>query len=180
MTKWLKSDVTLFLLKVLGIYIVWYIVYDLWLLPDGRLDEWLVLNIVGVSSSILQWLHYDVFWIGRLIGLNGSPGIVLVNGCSGISAIGLFIGFVIAYPGRWIPRLSFIIIGMGVIYIVNIIRIMVLAITQKFYPSMFGVTHDYSTTAIFYLVIFALWMIWVNIGDRERAPSMADETKSTA
>ncbi|MCS3937056.1 hypothetical protein GGP80_003064 [Salinibacter ruber] len=27
-----------FLAKVLAVYVVWYVVYDLWLLPDGRLD----------------------------------------------------------------------------------------------------------------------------------------------
>lgn len=167
MKKWLKSDIAQFLLKVVGIYILWYIIYDLWLLPDGRLDKWLVLNVIDVSSSLLSGMGYDVYWTGRLIGLENTAGILLVNGCSGISAIGLFIGFVIAYPGRWIPRISFILVGIGVIYLVNILRIIVLVITQQFYPAIFDITHDYSTTAIFYLVIFVLWMIWVNLGGKD-------------
>lgn len=169
MKNWLKSDITLFLLKVVGIYVIWYIIYELWLLPDGRLDQWLVLNIIDISSNFLLLMEYDVFWDGRIIGLAGTSGVQLVNGCSGISAIGLFIGFVVAYPGRWIPRICFVIIGMGVIYLTNIVRIVVLVITQKYWPEMFGFTHDYSTTAIFYLIIFLLWMVWINLSDRRAA-----------
>lgn len=176
MKKWLKSDIAKFLFKVLGIYILWYIIYDLWLLPDGRLDQWLVLNIIDISSNALLLMEYDVFWDGRVIGLAGASGVRLINGCSGISAIGLFIGFVVAYPGRWIPRICFIIIGIGIIYFINIIRIIVLVITQKYWPEMFGFTHDYSTTAIFYLVIFLLWMVWVNLGDWKAATMAPSKT----
>lgn len=164
MQKWYKSNVALFLYKAVGIYIIWYLLYDLWLLPDGRLDRWLVYNIVDVSASALQTFGYEVYWSGRLIGLYQTPGVILINGCSGISAIGLFVGFVIAYPGRWIPRICFIVVGIGAIYLVNILRTIVLIITQKYQPAFFDFTHDYSTTTIFYLLIFVLFMIWVNLG----------------
>ncbi|MGM0547081.1 MAG: exosortase X [Bacteroidota bacterium] len=165
--EWLKSDVSKFLLKVVGIYLLWYLVYELWLLPYGRLDEWLTTNIVAVSAGILDLAGYDFYAIGRLIGIEDSAGIYLVNGCSGISEIGLFIGLVIAYPGAWVPRIAFIFIGIGIIYLVNIIRIVVLAITQMQAPELFTVSNDYSTMAIFYIVIFMLWVIWANFGDNE-------------
>lgn len=165
--EWLKSDVAKFLIKVVGIYLLWYLVYELWLLPDGRLDEWLTTNIVAVSAGLLDLMGYDLYATGRLIGIEDAAGVYLVDGCSGISAIGLFVGFVIAYPGAWVPRIAFIFIGIGIIYLVNIIRIIILVITQVQAPDMFAVTHDYSTTAIFYLVIFLLWIVWANLGDDE-------------
>lgn len=165
--KWLRSDIGIFLLKVVGIYLCWYVIYELWLLPDRRLDAWLTTNIVSVSAGILQSLGYDLYATGRLIGIGESAGIYLVDGCSGIAAIGLFVGFVIAYPGEWVPRMAFIFMGIGIIYFVNVIRIVILSITQVQWPSMFDVTHDYSTTAIFYLVIFLLWVVWANLGGKE-------------
>lgn len=168
--KWLKSEISKFLIKVLGIYLCWYMVYELWLLPEGSLDEWLTTNIISVSAGILNYLNYDFFAIDRLIGIGESSGIYLVDGCSGIAAIGLFVGFILAYPGEWVPRISFIAMGIGLIYLVNIMRIVILAITQAYWPGFFDITHDYSTTAIFYLIIFVLWMVWVNLG--------ADETSS--
>lgn len=163
----LDSEPVKFVLKVVVIYIVWYLVYDLWLLPDGTLDEWVATNIVENAAGILTALGYDIYTAGRLIGLGEAPGVLLVDGCTGISAIGLFIGFIIAYPGRWLPRICYIFIGIGVIYLVNIIRVTVLTVTQVQWPELFAFTHDYSTTAIFYLVIFALWMIWANLGDQK-------------
>ena len=163
----LDSPIFLFIAKVLGIYILWYLIYELWLLPDGSLDHWLAINIVDVSTGILKGFGYETYRAGRLLGIGESNGIILVDGCTGISAIGLFIGFVIAYPGKWIPRMAFIFIGVGVIYLVNIIRICFLAVTQVTNPAIFDFTHDYSTTAIFYIVIFGLWVIWANLGDNK-------------
>jgi exosortase family protein XrtF len=167
----LDSEPVKFVLKVLVIYIVWYLIYEMWLLPDGSLDAWVAVNIVDTTAGILQIFNYDVYTAGRVIGVGEAPGILLVDGCTGISAIGLFIGFIIAYPGRWIPRISFIVIGIGVIYLVNLVRIATLAITQVYWPGFFEFTHDYSTTAIFYMVIFVLWIVWANIGDTKETDS---------
>ncbi len=166
--QWYKSEVGHILLKVAGIYLLWYIIYHFFLLPNGSLDQWVNKNIVSVSAGILEILGYDFYAAGRLIGIGESAGIYLDDSCSGISAIGLFVGFVIAYPGKWIPRIAFILIGIGVIYFVNIIRIIVLAITHIKATEMIAVTSDYSTVIIFYLLIFALGMVWAAYGDEPR------------
>ena len=57
--------------------------------------------------------------------------------------------------------------GIGVIYIVNVLRIVLLAITQIYWSEFFNFTHDYSTTAIFYIVIFIMWVIWANYGSED-------------
>lgn len=162
---WLRTDIARFLLLAAGIFLGWYIIYDLWLLPDGRLDAWVAVNTASVSAGLLETLGYDVYLMGRHLGIGESAGIYLVDGCSGISAMGLFAGFILAFPGQQLPRWIFIVIGIGVIYLVNIFRNMILAVTQAHWPAFFDITHDYSTTAIFYLVIFGLWMIWVNYGE---------------
>ena len=161
----LKSPVVLFITKALIIFVVWYVVYELWLLPDGRLDEWLSLNIVAVSNGLIKFFGYNTWAVHRVIGNGENAGIELVDGCTGISAIGLFLGFILAYPGSWKQKISFCLMGIGVIYLVNILRIVVLVITQEEWIEFFDITHDYSTTTIFYIVIFLLWMLWVNMAD---------------
>ena len=38
-SRWARYEPVLrFLAKAVAIYGVWYVLYDLWLLPDGRLD----------------------------------------------------------------------------------------------------------------------------------------------
>ena len=158
----LKSPLTHFIVKVLCFFIVWYVVYELWLLPDGSLDEWISMNIISISVGIVDFLGYDVFAYNRVIGIYGNAGIEVVDGCNGIAAMGLFLGFILAYPGSWDKRLSFSVFGIGIIYFINIIRISVLTITQQEWPKFFDFTHDYSTTTIFYITIFIMWMVWVN------------------
>jgi exosortase/archaeosortase family protein len=151
---------------VAGIYVLWYLIYELWLLPAGWLDACLCKNIAQIGYHSLHLLGYEAFLNGRHVGVIGTTGIFLVNGCSGITAIGLFIGFVVAYPGRWAPRMLFIIIGIGIIYLVNIIRIIGLTITLAEWPHLFHFMHTYSSTALFYIVIFGLWMIWANYDEK--------------
>lgn len=160
-----QSDVSRFLIKVFAIYVVWYLVYELWVLPNGFIDEPLSKNIASVSAGILSLFGEDIFLSGRVVGIIGVPGVEIVDGCNGIAAIGLFLGFIYAYPGPWLPRILFSIFGIAVIYIVNVARIVTLCLIQIYYPSAFDFTHDYSTTAIFYIIIFILWMIWVNYGE---------------
>ncbi|MEO9884385.1 MAG: exosortase family protein XrtF [Balneola sp.] len=167
----LKSPLTKFILKALGFFVVWYIVYELWLLPDGSLDEWISHNIISNSNGIVQWLGYETFAYNRIIGIYGNSGIEVVDGCNGIAAMGLFLGFILAYPGSWKNRLSFSIIGICAIYIINLVRIVILTITQAEWPAFFDFTHDYSTTTIFYISIFLLWMIWVNFNELPKTQS---------
>ena len=172
----MNSPIIKFIAKALVIFILWYLLYELWLLPDGNLDRWLSLNIIGASAGIVEFFGYDVFTVNRIIGIGEYPGIEIVDGCNGIAAMGLFLGFILAYPGDWKNRISFCFAGVGIIYLVNILRVVTLTITQVKWPEFFDFTHDYSTTAIFYIVIFMLWMVWVNFADAfpgERAKSVA-------
>ncbi|MEQ8524787.1 archaeosortase/exosortase family protein [Gracilimonas sp.] len=161
----MNSPIFKFIAKALFIFVIWYMLYELWLLPDGSLDYWLSLNIIGVSAGIIDFFGYDVFTVNRIIGIGEYPGIEIVDGCNGIAAMGLFLGFILAYPGDWKNKASFCFVGIGIIYIVNILRVITLTITQANWPEFFDFTHDYSTTAIFYIVIFILWMVWVNFAD---------------
>jgi exosortase/archaeosortase family protein len=164
MKRWLKSNIAIFLYKVLGIYILWYLIYDLWILPAGWLDAWVCKDVARIAYHILQSAGYTAFVNGRHVGVIGTTGVMLVNGCSSISAMGLFVGFVAAYPGQWVPRILFILVGIGIIYLVNIIRIVGLSITLAHWSNVFNFMHNYSSTALFYIVIFGLWMIWANYG----------------
>jgi len=55
----IKSPIGKFALKAVGLFILWYGFYELWLLPNGRLDHWVALvkpgrilfEIDGVSKE---------------------------------------------------------------------------------------------------------------------------------
>ncbi|AXI99991.1 exosortase family protein XrtF [Cyclonatronum proteinivorum] len=159
--------------KLLAWFAVWYLFYEVWLLPDGRLDAFLSVNIVEVAAGLLGLGSFELFQANRVIGITGTNGIIVVNGCNGLEAIGLFIGFVMSYPGDAIKRALFIPMGIFVIYLVNVFRIAALVLIQYYYPAGFDFAHDYSTSAIFYLAIFAMWVIWINFGHKPKWGKLA-------
>ena len=157
-------SILLFLGKMLAAYLAWYALYDLWLLPDGRLDAWVSRSVADLSGGLLALLGTDPVVGARTVALPGVRGVRIADGCNGLSTLGLFVGFVMAYPGRWPRRLAFLSLGMAAIYATNVGRIAVMAVVQKHWPAAFQPLHGFGLTAIFYAVVFGLWVLWANYG----------------
>ena len=166
-----------FLGKMLAAYVAWYTLYDLWLLPDGRLDAWVSHGVAAVSGGLLSGLGLDAAVSGRIVTLPGTAGVKIINGCNGIATLGLFVGFILAYPGRWARRAWFIPMGMAVIYLANVVRIALMALVQQYWPAAFDPLHGVGLTSFFYAVVFGLWVLWVRVGG---APSASDVAVSRA
>jgi len=156
--------------KVLAFYGLWYVLYDLWLLPDGALDEWLSMNVAEVSGALLGGVGAEVFVNGRDLALSGVPGVRIANGCNGLSTLGLFVGFVLAYPGRTQRRLWFIPLGVFAVYLTNVTRVIAMLLAQKYWPAAFDPLHGFGLTTIFYVVVFGLWVAWANYGGDPTSP----------
>src|SRR5690606_1827035 len=86
----------------------------------------------------------------------------VVEGCNALSVIILFIAFVIAFKGRFKKTLFFILGGSILIYILNIIRIALIAIALYHYPQHEHLLHGVLFPLFIYGVVFLLWVIWVN------------------
>lgn len=166
-----RRHIAVFLGKVLAFYVLWYVLYDLWLLPNGTVDQWLSLNVAAVSNTLLELIGFQVLVDGRTLMLPGVAGIYIANGCNGLSTLGLFVGFILAYPGSAWRRAWFIPFGIFVIYGTNIIRVMTMLLAQKYWPAAFGPLHGFGLTTIFYVVVFCLWVLWVNYGGSSSSPS---------
>ena len=163
-----QRRIAVFAAKALAIYGLWYIAYDLYLLPDGRLDAWLSHNVAWVTHGIISMMGLDPILYGRIVNIPGAGGIEVANGCNGLTTIGLFIGFVVAYPGKTSRRFWFIPMGIGVIYAVNVFRVVVMLLALQYYPPAFDPLHGFGLTAIFYVTVFALWVAWAHYGGAER------------
>lgn len=161
-----NKQILLFAAKAIGVYLFWYVLYDLWLFPDGRLDEAVAQAILRDTAWLVSLVETEPLVVLRYISIPGYGAIELVDGCTGLSVIGMFAGFVIAYPGSRINRAIFIPAGIYAIYLINVLRMAVLVVGQKYFPSLIAFTHDYTTTGIFYLLVFLMWVFWVNNGSK--------------
>ena len=174
-----RRRIAAFVGKVLAFYGCWYVLYDLWLLPDGTLDRWLSLNVASVSGAVMEGLGFEVTGNGRGLALPGVVGIRIANGCNGLSTLGLFGGFVLAYPGRAWRRVWFIPLGILAVYATNVGRVVVMLLSQKYWPAAFEPLHGFGLTTIFYVVVFGLWVAWANYGGAADASEGDDADPST-
>jgi exosortase/archaeosortase family protein len=53
---------------------------------------------------------------------------------------------------------------MAIICAANVARIAALTMLQRYWPEAFDVVHSLGASAIFYLVVFVLWMLWAHYG----------------
>ena len=160
-------------------YAVWFAVYDLWLLPDGRLDAWLSTEVAAWTGGLLTALGQDVRVDGREVWMGGA-GIQLIAECNGLSVLSLFVGFVLAYPGRWSRRAWFIPLGIVVIQAVNVLRCAVLLALLGRSQAAFDVGHGSGGLLVFYAVVFALWVVWSRIGGAAPSDGLAQRDPATA
>ena len=86
----------------------------------------------------------------------------IIEGCNAISVMILFAAFVVAFSGRMRDTLWFIVAGSAVIYILNILRIALLAAALYHFPEYESPLHGVLFPFIIYSVTFMLWVIWVN------------------
>ncbi len=157
-------------LRFLGImaatYAVWFAVYDLWLLPDGRLDAWLSTQVAGWTAGLMSAVGLAAEATGREVWMGGT-GIELIAECNGLAVLSLFVGFVLAFPGRWSRRAWFVPAGIVAILVTNVVRCAVLLVLLSRSQAAFEIGHGGGGLLVFYAVVFALWMVWARIGGDE-------------
>ncbi|MEO8532410.1 MAG: exosortase family protein XrtF [Flavobacterium sp.] len=86
----------------------------------------------------------------------------IVEGCNAVSVIILFVSFIIAFSGKFKTTLFFILFGIFLIYVMNVIRIGLLAVLLFHFPQNEHILHGVLFPLIIYGLVFCLWVFWVN------------------
>ena len=161
-------NVAIFAILILGFHFFfrWW-AYDLAYWPlKSVVDptyEFLANLLYNNSVWALQHLTtYDFTTDAALREIYFGPGYVGVNyGCSGLKQFLQWIVLMGFFPGPWKHKAWFIPLGLLVVHVVNIFRISSLSVLLLYYPNQWDFTHDYILRPFFYVVMFAMWVIWV-------------------
>jgi len=166
-----------FLIKAIGLYILWYVIYDLWLRKVGIIDTWVIDSIVYFSVNILEAFGYMLFVDYHSIGLAETYSNVYIrNGCNGMELFALFTGFILIFKGSWKHKLWFIPFGVIIIHFLNILRVIALIFSGKVSVHFLEFNHKYTFTIIMYIITFIGWMIWVKyFSERGNPKGIIDE-----
>jgi exosortase/archaeosortase family protein len=92
----------------------------------------------------------------------GKYGFIHINeSCSGLKPILQFILLMILYPGPWKKKLWFIPMGVVIVHLTNLFRIIGLSVVIVTEPQYWHFSHDNLFRPFFYVIIFLLWVWWV-------------------
>lgn len=117
--------------------------------------------IASVTHGILRAVGVQAWVAGASIGIPGFA-VEIKNNCNAIYEIGLYGAAVLAYPAPLTQRLLGTLLGAGVLYIVNLIRILSLLALGRYWPWGFQAAHVYVWQALFLAVVAACWLGWVS------------------
>ncbi len=83
-------------------------------------------------------------------------------GCEGVEGIFMIVAALVAYPMRFRWKVYGALAGTGLIFSLNIVRLMVLWYTFRYKPALFDIMHVYvgQTFIIFSAVLF--FVMWIN------------------
>ena len=167
-----KKEVILFLVKFFVVYFSLTAGYSFYLnknqVTEGVFSCAPITKMVTEQSEFVTELFgYDVYIdqnyqeLSMMFMVNESYVVKIVEGCSSISIIVLFLAFIISFKGRWYHTIWYAIIGVILIYVVNILRIVLLALAIYHFPEYQAVLHNIVFPSIIYGMVFLLWVIWV-------------------
>lgn len=113
---------------------------------------WFNLNVLGLQITTEP---VNTMWFS-----NG--GYITVNeGCSGLKQFYQVLVLFILFPGPWKHKLWFIPFSMFIMFLTNIFRIVSLSVILLWKPEYWDFSHDYILRPFFYVVLFMLWVWWV-------------------
>ena len=176
-------NVGLFILLIVSshfLYLGWQAL-DYW--PVGKLVHKLMVWSVDLVYSQSCWvldhlLHIDITTIDeqRIIAAVNKDGgwarVIIAPECASLKQWMHWIFLMVLFPGPWKHKLWYIPAGLVIIEWTNVVRICGILLMQIAWPNIhinlfgqdintFHLAHDYIFKFFFYLVIFLMWMLWV-------------------
>ena len=151
-----------FAIKAVLTFVAWSILYYGFIIPDGRLNKFLTDTVISGTTLGLRMLGYETSGENKMILIDNQPVVLVADACNGLELFALYIGFLICFPGKLKYKLVFIPLGVVMIYVVNVLREIVLALNYKFFQETFDFNHKYTYVFIVYLFVFGIWRFWLN------------------
>jgi exosortase/archaeosortase family protein len=159
------KDVGIFMIITLSFHFFFRaIAQDLYKLTVWQHATFFIQNLLFDNSVwiIRNVLHLDIVADNLKMTFVYNNGFITINeSCSGLKIFFQFIVLMVLFPGPWKHKLWYIPAGLVILHLTNIIRIVGLAQITVSIPQYWHFSHDFIFRPLFYVVIFTMWVIWV-------------------
>jgi len=156
-----------FIGKFILTYLVMVIIYNVYLSQYAGQTDVLTVWVGKFVTDIYHWLGLNVQTLpltgesGLKLIINGNYVARIVEGCTAISVIILFVAFVISFGQDFKKSLLFAAIGSLLIFVFNLLRIVFLGYLLYAYPQFQDVAHRIIFPAMIYGFVVFLWLVFI-------------------
>jgi exosortase/archaeosortase family protein len=177
--KWkqVPGPVKLFVLKAVILFVAWKALYLLVLLPGRVLDKPLTYFIGVGTTRTLNAVSSGGFWTVAgenpkkegdtwveepvmHINLYRQRVLSISDVCNGLEVMVLYAGLIFCLPATFKRKIGFILCGVVLIEVLNVIRCVALAEIFLKHPEYLDFSHHYLFTFLVYAFIFWLWFLF--------------------
>jgi exosortase/archaeosortase family protein len=116
-------------------------------------SAWLASGIIGLFSEGVSSSGQFINGAGRSMALS--------YGCDGTDQFIVFIAALIAYPAKWKKKAAGLLLGILLLYFLNIIRIIGLFYIFGESSSSFDLFHETVFPIMFIAVSLVMWFAWI-------------------
>lgn len=157
----------MFLGKFLALYLAGNILYGIYIESSGNRPDGLTRIVTVHTVVLLNISGYQITTENHpsepkvRLKHQQVPVLNIFEGCNGINVMIVFVAFVVAFGGPVRKMMLFIPAGLMIIHFSNLLRLALLFYLADHNNEQFYYYHKYFFTATLYLVVFALWAVWV-------------------
>ena len=140
---------------------------------DGDIVTWFGLDVTAPFEFMSCHVASAVYWLLSLcrdtvhlidphtIRFDSGSGTRIIWGCSGLKQAFIWFWLIFTVRGGWVHKTWFIPLGWLCCYAFNILRIFLISLFIEFHPTWFTFLHDGLFKYAFYLMLFGLWLLFV-------------------
>lgn len=164
-------DVGLFFVLIFSfhfLYLFWNEGLDFWPIKGAvdKLFVWASALLFDQSTWTLEHIFgMDFFTYGQTIGfLNHEDTysyVTVAPECTSLKQWMHWLFLMLIFPGPWKHKAWYIPLGLVIVEFTNVVRVVGIALFLRTFPHDFALAHDVIFKIMFYVVIFLMWMIWV-------------------
>lgn len=154
-----KNAVPIFVGLVFLMVILFYLIYrNAW--AEAYVFTPLVNLYAAIAGELLNVLGYGVHVSGDLISSSGFA-VSVKKGCDAAEPMAIFIAGIIAFPALVRNKLTGLILGLSILFLLNLVRIMSLFMMGIHSPDFFETMHLAVWQVVFIIVAMLLWYLWL-------------------
>lgn len=151
-------------MRIGAIWLLEFIAYGLLDSRLGALNDWTARCLgwtLGQCGLAAQVSGNRVRWLG-------DTGFVIIDECTGIFGLALLVAFMLGVPASAAKRAWGLAGAAAAVFLLNQLRLLLLALVLTYLPSGFDLVHDYLWQVAFLLAVAGLYIAWLTVVQRDR------------